>query len=128
MALVPGGRQLSDHQIRRIGERDGVIGIVMFNGFLKPGHRRGGPKANVTLEHVAAHVDHVCQLLGDARHVGVGSDLDGGFGSDDIPQEMDSVADLHLISAKLMERGYSEADITNIMGGNWINLLRRTWV
>lgn len=126
-SLVPGERQLSDLQIRRIGERDGVIGIVMSNGFLKSGHRRGDPKQGVTLDHVAAHVDHVCQTLGDAGHVGLGSDLDGGFGAEDIPHEMDSVADLRLIAPKLQERGYTSADVNGIMGGNWVNLLRRAF-
>ncbi len=78
--LVPGERQLSDSQIRRLAERDGVIGVVLLNSFLRPGHKMGDPKEFVTLDNVLAHIDHVCQLLGDARHVGIGSDFDGGFG------------------------------------------------
>lgn len=126
-ALVPGERHLSNEQIRRIGERDGVIGIVLFNAFLRAGYRKGDPKQAVTLDHVVAHIDHVCQVLGDAAHVGIGSDLDGGFGAADIPAEMDSVADLPLIATRLLERGFEENDIANIMGRNWLNLLRRTF-
>ncbi len=126
-ALVPTERQLSDRQIRRIGERDGVIGTVLFNGFLKANHRGGDSKEMVTLDHVAAHIDHMCQLLGDANHVGLGSDLDGGFGAEDIPHEMGSIRDLQLIASKLQERGYDHDDTTNIMGGNWLKLLRRAF-
>jgi membrane dipeptidase len=126
--LVPGERQLSDVQIRGIGERDGVIGIVLFNGFLRAGYKKGDPKELVTLDHVIAHIDHMCQLLGDARHVGLGSDMDGGFGSTDIPAEVDTVADLPLIADRLLESGYDETDVVQIMGGNWLNLLRSTWI
>jgi membrane dipeptidase len=125
-ALVPNERHLSDDQIRLIGERGGVIGTVLFNKFLRAGQAMGDPKHLVTLDHVVAHIDHVCQILGSAAHVGIGSDLDGGFGREDIPAEMDSIADEALIAPKLRERGYSETDIANIMGDNWLNLLRRT--
>lgn len=126
-ALVPGERQLSDTQIRLLGERDGVIGVVLYNKFLKVGYRQGDPKDSVTLNEVVAHVDHICQLLGSAAHVGIGSDFDGGFGAADIPSEMKSAADYVLIAGKLREKGYTEGDVTGIMGGNWLHILRRTW-
>jgi membrane dipeptidase len=124
-ALVPGERQLSDVQIRRIIERDGVVGVVLLNSFLKANHRQGDPKEAVGLKHIVAHIDHICQLVGDANHVGIGSDFDGGFGREDIPAELDSAMDLKLIAGALQEQGYSEEDASNIMGGNWVNLLRR---
>lgn len=123
-ALVPGTRQLSDRQIRRLGERGGVIGIALQNSFLRAFHRRGDPKEAVTLDYVVAHIDHVCQVLGDAVHVGIGSDMDGGFGAADIPAEMDSIADLPLIVGALKARGYQEEEIANIVGGNWLHILR----
>ncbi|MCA9950086.1 MAG: membrane dipeptidase [Anaerolineales bacterium] len=126
-ALVPGERQLSDTQIQRLGERNGMIGIVLYNRFLRAGHGKGDPKELVTLEHVVAHIDHICQLLGDAKHVGIGSDFDGGLGVEDIPAEMNSIADLPLIAGKLREYGYAENDIVSIMGDNWLNFLRRAW-
>ena len=125
-ALVPTERQLSDKQIRLIGERDGVIGCVLFNAFLRAGYRKGDNKATVTLDHVVAHIDHICQLIGDARHAGIGSDLDGGFGAADIPTPLDSIADLRLIGEALGEKGYSPDDVAGIMGGNWVEFLRRT--
>ncbi|MCI0394580.1 MAG: membrane dipeptidase [Chloroflexi bacterium] len=123
-ALVPSARQLGDLQIRRVAERDGVIGIVLCNSFLKGNHPRGGPKHEVTLEHVLAHVDYICQLVGDANHVGIGSDFDGGFGVNDIPAELNSSADLRLVGEALKTHGYSEADVANVMGGNWLTILR----
>ena len=126
-ALVPGQRQLSDEQIRRLAERDGVAGVVFFNNFLRAGHSKGDPRQAVTLQHVVAHIDHICQLLGDPGHVGIGSDFDGGFGLEDTPAEIESVADLVLIAPLLRERGYSEEDVARIMGGNWLNVLRRAF-
>ena len=124
--LVPTERQLGDRQIRLIGERDGMIGCVLFNAFLRAGYRKGAGKAMVTLDDVVAHIDHICQLIGDARHVGIGSDFDGGFGAADIPTPLDSIADLHLIGDALGEKGYSPADVAGVMGGNCVAFLRRT--
>jgi membrane dipeptidase len=123
-SLVPGMRQLSDVQIERLAERDGVIGVVLYNRFLREGYHRTDRKESVTLSHVVAHIDYICQLLGDAQHVGIGSDLDGGFGAEHTPAEIDTIADLQKIAAALAERGYEEEDITAIMGGNWIGRLR----
>ena len=119
-------RHLGDIQIRRIAERGGVMGIVLANGFLKPGGRTL-KKVDVTVADVAAHVDTICQLVGSAEHVGIGSDFDGGFGRESIPAEIDSAADLHLIGDALKARGYSDTDVAGVMGGNWVNLLRRVW-
>ena len=120
-------RNLSDAQARLLGERDGVIGIALYNRFLKKAHVKGERKELVPLDVVAAHIDHYCQLLGSADYVGIGSDLDGGFGAADIPAEMDSVADLYMIGDKLKERGYEAADVDKVMGGNWVSLLQRAW-
>ena len=123
-SLVPGQRQLSDLLIRRIGEHDGVIGIALYNPFLRANHHMGDPKELVTLDHVIAHIDHICQILGDATHVGLGTDMDGGFGADDIPTPLDTIADLPLLIDPLKSFGYEDDDIARIMGGNWLTLLR----
>jgi membrane dipeptidase len=123
-ALVPGERQLSDEQIRHLAERDGVTGVVLYNRFLKPDFAKGDPKESVTLDRVVAQIDHICQLLGDAEHVGIGSDMDGGFGREALPAEMDTVADLVKIAPALAERGYDDEAIARIMGGNWVERLR----
>jgi len=123
--LVPGQRQLGDDQIRLLAERGGVIGVALYNKFLRAGHAYGDPKERVTLAHVAAHIDHICQLLGSADHVGIGSDFDGGFGAGDIPLELDSARDLGKIAAHLQARGYQPANAQKVMGGNWLRVLRQ---
>ena len=123
-ARVPGPRQLSDEMIRRLAERGGVIGIALYNPFLRRGWTVGDAKDAVTVTDVAAAVDHVCQVVGDAAHVGLGSDLDGCFGAESAPAEVDTVADLTLIGPALGEIGYGEADIAAILGGNWLRLLQ----
>ena len=126
-ALVPGQRHLSDTQIRTLAERGGMMGIVLYNRFLEAGYLKGDPKDRVTLAHVVAHIDHICQLLGTADYVGIGSDFDGGFGAADIPLEMDTVSDLVKIADALRMRGYIETDITQIMGKNWFDILQRSF-
>ncbi len=126
-ALVPMERHLSDTQIRRLAERSAVIGIVLFNRFLKRGYEFTDPRESVTLEHVVAHIDHICQLLGDAGHLGLGSDFDGGFGAQHVPVELGSVSDIGKIALALRERGYAEGDIRSIMGLNWLRFLRESW-
>ena len=123
-ARVPGPRQLSDGMIRRLAERDSVIGIVPYNRFLRPDWAKGDPKNVVTIADVAAAVDHVCQVVGDATHVGLGSDFDGGFGAESAPAEIDTVADLARFGPALAELGYSEEDIAAVLGGNWLRVLR----
>jgi len=123
-ALLPQERHLSDLQIRRIAERQGVIGVTLFNGYLKAGYGRGDPKESVTTEHIVAHIDHICQYVGDANHVGIGSDFDGGFGVEDAPDGIFKHSDLKLVAIALQGYGYDEEDIAKIMGGNWLSLLR----
>lgn len=118
-------RHLSDRLIRGILDRDGVIGIVPFNAFLRAGWQRGDRREEVSLAQVVAQFDYICQMAGDARHVGIGSDFDGGFGLQSLPVEMDTVADLQKIAPLLEEKGYSAEDISAIMGGNWLSLLKR---
>jgi membrane dipeptidase len=125
-SLVPGQRQLSDEQIGLLLERDGLIGIVLANPFLKKDYKRGDSKDQVSLHHVVAHIDHICQLAGDANHVGLGTDFDGGFGVETIPSELGEVSDLQLIAKALADCGYSADDTKGIMGENWLRFLRST--
>ena len=129
-ALMKGAetnRHLPDQVIRGLIERDGVIGLIPLNTFLKVGWlRKGGSRREeVSLDALIAHIDHICQLAGDAKHAGIGSDFDGGFGFQSIPHELDTIADLQLIASRLIERGYSEADAENILGGNWLRFLQK---
>jgi membrane dipeptidase len=126
--LVPHQRQFSDDQLRAIFERGGVIGAALDNWMIRPGWQRGVTNnAPVTLAHVADHIDYVCQLAGNANHAAIGSDLDGGFGREQSPQDLDTIADLQKFTGILAARGYADSDIAAIMHGNWLNFLRRAW-
>jgi membrane dipeptidase len=118
-------RHLSDAMIRGLAEREGVIGVMPYNRFLKGGWTPGDGRDVVTIEYLVRHVDHICQLLGDARHVGVGSDFDGGFGRDQIPAGLDSIADLRFIGDALERAGYPPADVDAVLSENWLRLLRQ---
>jgi membrane dipeptidase len=127
-ALVPHQRQFDDRQIRALISHDGVIGVALDNWMLRPGWTRGGKdNERVTLAHVADHMDHICQLAGNSRHAALGSDLDGGFGREQSPSDLDTIADLQHIPEILSKRGYSDEDIAAIMHGNWLRLLREAW-
>jgi len=119
-------RHLPDRVIHGLIERNGVIGLIPFNTFLKVGWKlsSGSRREEVPLDVLIAHIDHICQLAGNSLHAGIGSDFDGGFGLQSIPPELDSIADLQLIGSKLLERGYTESDAANILGGNWLRFLR----
>lgn len=121
-----GERQFTDLTLRRLIERDGVVGILPYNKFLIPDWNSSLPRGAVTLAHVLQHIDHVCQLAGDSKHVGIGSDFDGGFGYPNIPLEMETIADLQKLSPALLERGYTEKDVQNIFHQNWLDMLERS--
>jgi membrane dipeptidase len=127
-ALVPHQRQFSDEQLRALIARGAVIGAACDNWMIVPGWRKeGGANPPVRLAHVVEHIDHLCQLAGSSAHAAIGSDLDGGFGREQSPLDLDTIADLQQIAALLAARGYTQADITAIMHGNWLGLLRRCW-
>jgi len=118
-------RALSDDQIRKMAAREGVIGVIPYNRFLKTGWRLAEGKHSVTVNHVAEIMDYICQLTGSSRHIGIGTDFDGGFGTEAIPHPMDTVADLHMIGAALSERGYDTGQVTQMLSGNWLAALQR---
>jgi membrane dipeptidase len=125
-ALVPGCRQFSDEQIRAILQRDGVIGVALDIWMLYPDFVEGvTPNTVVNLEDVANHIDHICQLAGNACHAAIGSDLDGDFGTEQTPHDVNTIADLQKLPAILRKRGYAEVDIEGIMNGNWLRLFQR---
>lgn len=125
-ALVPGARQLADDQIRLLIERDGVIGSPLDAWMMVP-EWTTGRKPPVTLEDAVRHIDHICQLAGDARHVAIGSDLDGGFGREQSPADLDTIADLAKLDPLLRQRGFSPADVERIFHGNWLRLFEKAW-
>jgi membrane dipeptidase len=118
-------RHLSDEMIVRLSERDGVMGIVLFNRFLSNDWAKGSPKSDVPLSVAIDAIDHICQLTGSAAHVGIGSDFDGGFGAESIPDGLDMGSDLLRIADLLRQRGYNAPDIDAIMSGNMLRKLRQ---
>lgn len=127
-SMLPGNtsnRFLSDRVIRGILERDGVVGLGALNGFLKIGWREIGSREDVHIDLLVAQIDYICQLAGDARHVGLGSDFDGGFGLQSVPIEFDTIADLQKLAPLLADKGYSDEDIAAVLGKNWLARLQR---
>jgi len=129
-ALVPHNRQFSDEQIKALVERGAVIGAALDAWMLVPGwiRKKTTPEgAGLKLERIVEHIDRVCQIAGSARHSGIGSDLDGAFGREQTPADLDTIADLARIPAMLKARGYSEAEVTLIAHGNFVRFLTKAW-
>jgi membrane dipeptidase len=129
-ALVDHNRQFSDEMIKALIGKGAVIGGALDAWMMVPGWVRGksSPGAlQCNLEKVIDHLDHICQIAGNALHVGMGTDLDGGFGKEQCPFDLDTIADLQNMQALLAKRGYAAADIKNILHGNWLRFLRKAW-
>ena len=124
-ALVPHQRQFSDEQLARLIERGGIIGVACDAWMLSPGFVAGETRGDVvSIDALADHVDHICALAGSTAHVAIGSDLDGGFGTEQTPAGLETIADLQKLDAILASRGYSDDDIDAILHGNWLRFLR----
>jgi membrane dipeptidase len=119
----PGGRHLPDRQISAIAERGGVIGINLFDRFLLPPDEL--EKRRASFSDVVKHIRHVCDQVGDADHVGIGTDLDGGFGRERVPHELTTAGDLPILADFLASGGFTDAQIGQILGGNWLRFLKR---
>jgi membrane dipeptidase len=129
-ALVPGDRQLDDDQIKALIGRDAVIGMAFDAWMIYRGWVRGETKPDTVqggIEAIVQHIDHVCQLAGDDRHVGIGSDLDGGFGREQCPHDLDTIYDLQRLPELLSRAGYGDDAVRGIMHGNWLGFFRRAW-
>jgi membrane dipeptidase len=125
-ALVPDERQFSDGQLKRLIERGAVVGTAFDAWMLHPGWERGKtPPGVVGMKAAADHIDRVCQLAGNTDHAAIGSDLDGGFGTEQTPHDLSTIADLQKLGHILAERGYSDADVDAILHGNWLRFFRQ---
>jgi membrane dipeptidase len=129
-AMVNHNRQFDDEQLKALFERDAVIGIPLDAWMMVPNWVRGEstPESmDVSLETMANHIDYICQLAGSSKHVMIGTDLDGAFGTEQCPKDLDTIADLQKLPAILSSRGYSQEDIQGILSLNGLNFLRRAW-
>jgi membrane dipeptidase len=126
--FVEHNRQFSDEQIKELIQREAVIGVALDAWMMVPGWKRGisdPVTMNVSLKHMVDNIDHICQLAGNSLHSGIGSDLDGAFGKEQCPYDLDTIADLKKVPAMLSDIGYSEDDIHNIMSFNFIHFLEK---
>ena len=129
-ALADHNRQFSDEMIKVLIERGAVIGAAFDAWMIVPKWERGRStpqNMNCNMEKVIDHIDHICQVAGNCLHVGIGSDLDGAFGKEQSPYDLETIADLQTISLLLRKRGYSNDDVESIMNKNWIGFLRKAW-
>ncbi len=125
-ALVPHQRQFSDEQLRLLIKRGAVIGAALDAWMLAPGWVKGQTTRDVVhLDAVADHIDHICQLAGNAMHAAIGSDLDGGFGTEQTPLGLDRISQLQDLDAMLAARGYSGEAIDGVFHGNWLRFFRQ---
>jgi membrane dipeptidase len=129
-ALVPHNRQLSDEQIKTLVERGAVIGAVFDAWMMIPGWQRGKStpeSTGLTLSKIVDHIDHICQIAGNSKHCGIGSDLDGAYGTEQTPSDVKTIADLQRLQDLLAARGYKQPDVENILHGNFMRFLRTAW-
>jgi membrane dipeptidase len=129
-SLVPHSRQFADDQIKALVQRGAVIGSVLDAWMIVPNWIRGKTTpqdAELTLDHVVNHIDHICQLAGTARHCGLGSDLDGAFGREQSPSDLQTIADLQRVPELLAARGYGSDAITEVAHGNFLRFLEGAW-
>ncbi len=129
-ALVDHNRQFSDDMIKALVERGAVIGAALDAWMMVPNWKRGistPQEMDCSLEKMIDNMDHVCQLAGNALHVGIGTDLDGAFGKEQTPYDLETIEDLQTIPALLAKRGYDEKAVELIMNGNWLRFLNNVW-
>jgi membrane dipeptidase len=127
-SLVPHHRQLSDDHTRELVRRDAMIGVALSGWMLVPGwvHGESTPaRLGVSLSTVVDHIERICQIAGSVRHCGIGSDLDGGFGREQCPVDVCTIAEISVLADRLAERGYSAEDVALIMHGNVVRFLAR---
>lgn len=118
-------RHLTDRVVRRLIERDGVMGVSPYARWLRPGWSHADDRMQTGLDHLVVHIDHVCQLAGSARHVGLGTDFDGGWGWPHAPHELNTIADMQKLASRLAAAGYGDDDVCAVMGENWARFLER---
>ena len=112
-------RHLSDETIAEIGRRGGVVGLNLVRNFIKAGLDRNDPKDRPSVAETLAHVEHVCEVMGHKRGIGLGTDMDGGIKATDLPAGIDQPRDLVKLCEGLRDRGWSDAEVEGFAWGNW---------
>ena len=109
-------RHLTDETIKEIASRGGVIGFNLLSDFITPGIKK---KQRAPIQDCIKHIEHICNLTGSTKHIGLGSDMDGGFGADGLPEGINAPADLTLLTDALQQAGWSNDDLANFAHANW---------
>ena len=128
--LTPHNRQFTDEQLKELIGRGAVIGAPLDAWMMIPNWIRAQTtpeSSGLKLSKLVEHEDHICQLAGNARHCGIGTDLDGGFGREQSPMDLDTIADLQKLPGLFKDRGYKAADVEEIMHGNFLRFVRGAW-
>lgn len=128
--ITPHNRQFSDEQFKQLIERKAVIGMAFDAWMMIPNWTRGlstPENTGLTLAHIVPHIDRICQIAGNSLHVGIGSDLDGAFGKEQCPQDLETIAGLQKLETILINKGYSDQDVNNIFHNNWLRFLENAW-
>ncbi|OWU82999.1 peptidase M19 [Oceanicola sp. 22II-s10i] len=118
-AICPHARNLTDRQLQQIADSDGMVGINLASGFLRPD---GKMKSDFPLDVLLRHLDHLVKILGEDR-VGLGTDFDGAL----VPKDIKDCAGLPNLRAALADHGVGDALMTKFTHGNWLRVLRKTW-
>ena len=129
-SIVDHNRQFSDDMIKALIERDAVIGAAFDAWMIVPNwiRRQSDPVSmNCNMERLADHIDHICQIAGNCNHIGIGTDLDGGYGREQSPYDIDTIVDVQKLPEILERRGYSKEDVEKFRSGNWLRIIRNTW-
>ena len=127
-SIVNHNRQFDDNQIKALIKKNGVIGAAFDAWMIVPGWKRGvsnSKELDCNLNKLIDHMLHICNLSGNSNHIAIGSDLDGAFGTEQSPYDIDTITDLQLLPAMLSSRGFVDEDIRKIMHQNWIDFLLR---
>jgi membrane dipeptidase len=112
-------RHLTDRAIREITRRGGVIGLNLYTKFLNAATNDAG---RCSIDDALAHVEHICEIAQSRAHVGLGTDMDGGFAANRMPDGMNRPTDLQRLIDGLQTRGWSEPDIDGFMHANFVRI------
>ena len=106
------------------------VGASLDVWMMVAGWERGSSdpvKDGAPLERIIDHWQHICQVAGNTDHIAIGSDLDGMFGKEQCPYDLETIVDLQKFPELLSQRGFTSTDIQKIMHGNWLHFIRNAW-
>jgi len=123
-------RNVTDKQIQRLADKGGVMGIAFLKPFVT--------SEDATLDHIIRHVEHVIELVG-VDHVGIGTDFvdyatpenqmllgeKDPLGAELVVKDVENIKMVPNFTAALMRKGYSEQEVSKILGGNFLRVFKK---